>query len=268
LDHTVNRYDAEEFYSTFSTNTHPYEWESEAAVYSDEESSSFYPINDEEFGSKVSTVDDSCPSAISSALPGILLLCHQIHDEVTTMLYGDNTFEVILHGDGQLDLARRFKPVTREKMRNILLVLRPMGVSYHPGFRMDQEVWTSTLDGLLRLGIIAEQPEPPHPHSWPEIEPGRVVEEWKAWLILIFEFLARLVPATAEIVVDANGEGDTIRVIEKIIPERCQFRHLRAADFIFRRGTYSQESGYWDDDGPTSGRDIINDCDIDYYYSD
>lgn len=24
----------------------------------------------------------------------------------------------------------------------------------------------------------------------------------------------------------------------------------------------------WDDDGPTSGRDIINDCDYDYYYSD
>jgi hypothetical protein len=37
---------------------------------------------------------------------------------------------------------------------------------------------------------------------------------------------------------------------------------------IFRRGEFSLESGYWDDDGPTSGRDIINECDYDYYYSD
>lgn len=131
-------------------------------MHSDEGSSSICPLNDEEFASEVSTVEDSCPSAILSALPGILLLCHQINDAVTTILYGDNSFEVILHGEGQSDLARHFKPVIREKMRNILLVLRPMGVSYHPGFRMDKEVWTSTLDGLLRLGIIAEQPEPPH----------------------------------------------------------------------------------------------------------
>jgi len=33
-----------------------------------------------------------------------------------------------------------------------------------------------------------------------------------------------------------------------------------------RSSLWSQDTG--DDDGPTSGRDIINECDYDYYYSD
>lgn len=216
---------------------------------------------------EIGRMGDYCSYGSPSALPGILLLCRQIYDEVTAMLYGGNTFEVILHGDGQSDLARLFNPELRKKMRKILLVLRPMGVSYQPSFRMDPSVWTDVFDGLVILGIIAEQPEPPTSYQWPQIDPGEF-EEWKTWLTSIMEYLTHAVPDTARIVVDANREEDTEDIIRRFMPERCQFQCLRAADFIFKRRPYSLESGYWDDDGPTSCRDIINDCDYDYYYSD
>lgn len=89
-----------------------------------------------------------------------------------------------------------------------------------------------------------------------------------AWLTPILEYLGRVLPRTAQIVVDANKEEDTVQIFGKVMPGRCRFQCLRAADSIFRRGEFSLESGYWDDDGPTSCRDIINECDYHYYYSD
>ena len=55
------------------------------------------------------------------------------------MLYGGDTFKVIVHGNGTADLTM-FSPERREKMRKVLLVLRPIGISYRPGFRMDPAV--------------------------------------------------------------------------------------------------------------------------------
>lgn len=200
------------------------------------------------------TFGDYCSSKSPNALPGILLLCRQINDEVTPMLYGGNTFKVILHNNGQSDLARRFNPETRKKMRKILLVLRPMGVSYKPSFRMDPSIWNDIFDRLAILGIIAEQPEPPFSYQWPQNDLGSVFEEWKTWLTSILEYLAHAVPDTAQIVVDANEEWETENIIKNFMPERCRFQCLQAADSIFKRGPYSLESGYWDDDGPNSCR--------------
>ncbi|KAF2465450.1 uncharacterized protein BDR25DRAFT_378606 [Lindgomyces ingoldianus] len=203
-----------------------------------------------------------------SALPRLLLVCRQITDEVRAMLYGGNTFTVNVHGDGQSSLVGLFSSETREKMRKMILVLRPMGVSYHPGFCMDPKIWDGVLGSLSILGVIAEQPEPPSPYAWPRVEPEDVFEEWTVWLTPILEYLGQALPRTAQIVVDANKEEDTVHILEKVIPGRCHFQRLRAADSIFRRGEFSLESGYWDDDGPTSCRDIINEYDYDYYYSD
>ncbi|KAF1959903.1 hypothetical protein CC80DRAFT_405545, partial [Byssothecium circinans] len=204
-----------------------------------------------------------------SALPALLLVCRQITDEVRAMLYGGNTFRVIVHGGGPFDLGRLFSSETMEQMRKMIFVLRPMGVSYRRDFCMDPKIWDGVLGSLSILGIIAEQPEPPSPYSRPGVEPEDVFEEFRAWLIPILEYLGRALPRTAQIVVDANKEEDTIHIFEKVMPGRCHFQRLRAADFIFRRGEFSLESGYWDeDDGPTSVRDIINECDYDRYYSD
>ncbi|KAL7902789.1 hypothetical protein HDV63DRAFT_413162 [Trichoderma sp. SZMC 28014] len=205
-----------------------------------------------------------------SALPGLLLCCRQITEEVTDMLYGGNTFQVKIHGDGQYTLARLFDSRTREKIRKMVLILQPMGVSYHRDFHMDQNIWDSILGNLSILGVIAEQPESLSLGEWPKAEPENAVKEWTAWITPIFEYLGRALNRETKMVVDANDKKETLQVLEKAIPGRCRFQHLPMADIIFKRGRFSLESGYWDDfdDGPTSCRDIIDDCDYDYYYSD
>ncbi|KAI7778936.1 hypothetical protein LA080_001453 [Diaporthe eres] len=208
------------------------------------------------------------PSCRRSALPGILLVCRQMTEEVETMLYGGNCFRVDVHGLGGTDLAKKFSTKRREKMRSMIVVLRPMGVSYEPAFRIDPEIWDSALRNLTTLAIVAEQPEPPSPYSWPHLEWDDVFERWAAWLTPILEYVNRTLPGTARVVVDANEEKQTVQIVEKVMPGRYSFQQLRMADLIFQRGGFSVESGYWDDDGPTSCKDIINDCDYDCYYSD
>ncbi|KAK3944561.1 hypothetical protein QBC46DRAFT_337602, partial [Diplogelasinospora grovesii] len=77
-----------------------------------------------------------------------------------------------------------------------------------------------------------------------------VPEEWAAWSTPILDYLSRALAREASIVVDANKEEeDTVQIAENIMPRRCRFQELRAADLIFRREDFSLESGYWDDDG-------------------
>jgi hypothetical protein len=74
------------------------------------------------------------------------------------MLYGGNTFLGNVYSDSQFNLVGLFGPETREKMRKIILVLRPIRVSYRPGFRMDRNFLDGILGSLSILGIIAKQP--------------------------------------------------------------------------------------------------------------
>ncbi|KAK4149311.1 hypothetical protein C8A00DRAFT_38091 [Chaetomidium leptoderma] len=157
-------------------------------------------------------------SAGHSAVLGLLLVCQQITDEVETMLYGGSIFKVHVHGDGQGDLTR-FSPKRREKMRRIILVLRPKGTSYRPGFCMRPEHWDGVLGSLSMLGVIAEQPTPP-PHAWPSVRREDCLAEWKAWLTPILEYLGRVVSSEARIVVDANKEEDTIQMVATALPRQ------------------------------------------------
>lgn len=210
-----------------------------------------------------------------NALPGLLLCCHQITEEVMDMLYGGNTFQVNIQDDDEFTLTNLFSPKTRERIRNIVLILRPRDVSYRPNFRMDPNIWDGILGNLQILGVIAEQPESQSLEGWPKGELEGTFEEWTAWIASIFEYLRRALNAEAKVVVDANDEEKTAEIIEEAMPGRCRFQRLPIADFIFRRGKFASESrfwtGYWDDvHGPTSCRDIIDDYydPCDYYHSD
>jgi hypothetical protein len=55
---------------------------------------------------------------------------------------------------------------------------------------MDPSIWNDVFDGLVILGIIAEQPEPSTSYQWPQIDPGSDFEEWKTWLTPILEYVA------------------------------------------------------------------------------
>ncbi|UKZ80055.1 hypothetical protein TrVFT333_007820 [Trichoderma virens FT-333] len=234
-----------------------------------------YSENGEEDEHKIWTDTDdeeiiyepSVDGGYRSPFTGLLLCCRQITEEVTDMLYKENTFQVKLHGDGQFILANSFSPNARENIRKLILILRPMGVSYDRDFRMDPNVWDNILGNISIIGIVAEQPSL---LEWPKEELENALEEWTAWITPIVEYLGRSLNSEAKIVVDANDEERTVKVPEQAMPGRCSFQKFPMADVIFKRGRYSLQSGYWDDvdDGPTSCRDIIDDCDYDLYYSD
>ncbi|KAJ3559241.1 hypothetical protein NPX13_g9562 [Xylaria arbuscula] len=163
-----------------------------------------------------------------SSLPALLLLCHQINEEVETMLYEGNTFTIDIHCQSQYYLERQFTKKNRERMRNIILVLRPIGVPYQPDSLMDPEIWDGVLGNLISLGVIIEQPEPPL-LEWLEDSEKEVagnfltflrdrkkeaVGQWMTWLLPIFEYLVRAVPKQTEIVVDVAEEEDTVQSLE------------------------------------------------------
>jgi hypothetical protein len=263
---------------TLEENDYPcYEW-GYSGVTSTDEGGSDGRDSDEEEEYKPCGLDDYCqlsrrsrPRTSASrpkALPGLLLVCHQITSEVTAMLYRLNTFTVNVHSNGQSELATLFSSETREKMRKMILVLQPTGSSYDPSFRMDRKIWGGVLGKLTVLGVVAEQPHP-SPDIWPRETQENVLREWTAWLTPIMEYLGQALPKTCQLVVDANKEEHTTDILEKLMPGRCRFQRLRAGDAIFNRGEFSQESEDWDyDDGPTSCRDIIDSWDYEYYYSD
>ncbi|KAI0915125.1 hypothetical protein F4823DRAFT_557572 [Ustulina deusta] len=228
------------------------------------------------------------PSSHMSSLPALLLLCRQITDEVETMLYEGNTFTIDIHCQGQYHVERQFTERNRERMRNIILVLRPIGVPYQPDSLMDPEIWDSVLGNLVTLGVIIEQPEPPLLEWLEDSEKEatgnfltflrdrkrEAVGEWMTWLLPIFEYLVRAVPKQTEIVVDVTEEEDTVQALEFFQKGPFRFQRLPAADSISNKVEFAWESGsreswYPDaDDSPTSCRDIIQDSDYDYYYSD
>ncbi|KAL6818131.1 hypothetical protein GGI42DRAFT_347386 [Trichoderma sp. SZMC 28013] len=204
-----------------------------------------------------------------SAFPGLLLCCRQITEEVTDILYDDATMLVGLQSNGQTKLAKL--PKAREKIRKMILILRPTRDFYNLDFQMDPNIWDSILGNLLMLGIIAEQPSK---IERPGKELENALEEWITRITPICDYIGQSLSREAEVVVDANDEERTVKVLEKAMPGRCRFQNFAMADVIFRRGRYSLESAYsgtdWDDfdDGPTSCRDIIDDCDLEFYYSD
>ncbi|KAM6485699.1 hypothetical protein HDV62DRAFT_387132 [Trichoderma sp. SZMC 28011] len=180
------------------------------------------------------------------AFPGLLLCCRQITEEVTDILYDDATMLVGLHSKGQTKLAKL--PKARENIRKMILILRPTQAFYNPDFRMDPSIWDSILGNLSMLGIIAEQPSKT---ERAEDEDENALEKWITRITPICDYIGQSLNREAEVVVDANDEEKTVKVLEKAIPGRCRFQNFSMADVIFRRGRYSLKSLDWEnvDDG-------------------
>lgn len=177
-----------------------------------------------------------------SAFPGLLLCCRQITEEVTDILYDDATMLIGLSSTGQTKLAKL--PKAREKIRKMILILRPTRAFYNPDFRMDPNIWNSILGNLSILGIIAEQPSKTES---PEGEKENALEKWITRITPVCDYIGHSLNREAEVVVDANDEEKTVKVLEKAIPGRCRFQNFSMADVIFRRGRYSLKSLDWND---------------------
>ncbi|KAK2122248.1 hypothetical protein NOF04DRAFT_1337725 [Fusarium oxysporum II5] len=203
-----------------------------------------------------------------SVFPGLLLVCRQITDEIKPILYRSITLTVDKSA-GEAYLASLFSLKTREHFRKVILVLDSDGLFYDADSYMNPTICDTLLDNLSILGIVIEQPEPAHPYRVGRDNMNDEKEEWRAWLTTTLEYINQAIPNDAKVVVDTNKMTDATEIVERAMSGRWNFQDLRDGDRIFERAEYSYTGGYWDDDhGPTSCRDIIDDCDYDYYYSD
>ncbi|EEU38810.1 uncharacterized protein NECHADRAFT_101142 [Fusarium vanettenii 77-13-4] len=210
-----------------------------------------------------------------SAFPGLLLVCRQITDEVTPMLYGGNTFIFNDQHDARFDTLFGLGLGAEKRIRKMILVLRPSGTTQ--GSPLDSDIWDKILSNVLILGIIVPMWGPGYRDEFGAIYSSEGMGKWTAWLTSILQYLDRALPKTTKVVVDTNKEETTDQLVKKEMFGRCVFQRLRAGDSIFRRGEFaiktrrSDESDHDDydyDDYPTSCRDIIDDCDYCLYYSD
>lgn len=193
-----------------------------------------------------------------SVLPSLLQVSRQISDEALNVLYGDNAFKIILHGEGEYHLKTIFCEANRRRIRHIMLVLRPMGVSYCPNFRMDTAMWDTILPHLRTLWIVAEQPLEGD-HYWNGRTVMEKMKEWIEWLTPILECLAKTLSTKSTVLVDVGEREETGKLIQKYLLHGYQQTRTKTGDFVFKRGEFSIESGYWDDnDGPFNCRDIYD----------
>ncbi|KAI1073066.1 hypothetical protein LB507_008981 [Fusarium sp. FIESC RH6] len=192
--------------------------------------------------------------------PGLLFVCRHITDEIKPMIYRSVTLTVDICDGGEAYMASVFSLETREHFRKMILVVTSDTLCDGADFEMNPKVWDQVLKNLSILGIVIEPPE-----SWISYYEEK---NWTAWLTTTLEYINRATSTEMKIVADTNKMAEATQIVEKAMPGRCNFQNLRDGDKIFERAEYSYASGYWDDDGPTSCRDIIDDCDFDYYYSD
>lgn len=193
----------------------------------------------------------------------IFLLSKQISEEALDVLYGDNVFKLYLHGEGESYLKMNFSHQNRQRMKYLLLIAQPRGVSYTPKNRVDDVLWRCMLPHLKGLRIVAEQPveggsyygAPTHKQE---------MDCWINWFPPYMQCFGQYLVRETKIGVDADDHAETEELVKKCLPYGYQKIQCRlVGDFIFKRGQYSWESGYWDDDGPMNSRDADGDWESD-----
>jgi hypothetical protein len=189
----------------------------------------------------------------------IFLLSKQISGEALDVLYGDNIFKLHLHGRGEYFLEKNFAEGNRKRMRYLLLIAQPRGVSYTPERVPDDKLWCSILPQLKVLRIVAEQPlEAGSYYNAPTLQQG--MDRWVNWIRPFLKCFGQHLLRQTIVEVDYDNRVETEAIVKESLP--CSYRQIRCrhdGDLIFKRGQFSLESGYWDDDGPVSSRDADGD---------
>ncbi|KAI2609950.1 uncharacterized protein GGS25DRAFT_486940 [Hypoxylon fragiforme] len=144
------------------------------------------------------------PPSRQSALPGLLLICRQITEEVEILLYGDNTFGFDFWDNDVSDLEwlqqfnaewlGQFDPDRRHKMRKIELVLRHLG-GYFPltshtdipyPYILNHFQWDDVFENVTTLSIRLLGPKP-----YPSLEELQSKLEHKLSDDMVTEYLRK-----------------------------------------------------------------------------
>ncbi|KAF2464205.1 uncharacterized protein BDR25DRAFT_97177 [Lindgomyces ingoldianus] len=193
----------------------------------------------------------------------ILLVSKHISGEVLDILYGENIFKLHLHGEGTYFIRKNFTDRNRQRMRYLLLIARPMGVSYRPERIVDDPLWRSILPHLKGLRIILEQPvEVGSYYNAPTLECEMGC--WVDWIRPMLQCFGGHLSIQTEVEIDCDVRAETRALAKDCLPygyQEIRCRHV--GDFVFKRGQFSWESGYWDGDGLMNSRDADGDWDSD-----
>jgi hypothetical protein len=83
----------------------------------------------------------------------LLLVSKKVGSEALEVLYGNNVFQVCLHGEGGYYLTRRFTEANIRRIRKMQVVTKPQGV--FNGRMLDSTLWSPILAELTKLSIVA-----------------------------------------------------------------------------------------------------------------
>ena len=185
--------------------------------------------------------DAACPPRFTKrrpgAIPGILLVSRQVSEEAQIVMYAGNTFQFFLNGTmaaHSMDIIPlTFSLETRAKMRKLILFTgNPACYVTLPMIAPRYDIWNDALKNISVLGVVALPPD----YGLRRFRPGKKKEPMK--MKDIADYLSGVLPSRARIVVDADGNSDTVRIWEEGLPGRCHFQRLRAGDVGFGRGCY------------------------------
>ncbi|KAB5536507.1 hypothetical protein GE09DRAFT_1226567 [Coniochaeta sp. 2T2.1] len=192
------------------------------------------------------------PTSRRSALPGLLLICRQINNEVETMLYANNTFIVDIPHDqpyestrtpynrntGTVDIRHvnhpkqrgaieRLGPQRRAKIRKLILNVRPEWAYCRLDIGLERNIWDSVLGNLKVVALVIDKPGLPPIYVVGDEKDNYT--ESKVLLTSMFEYFRDVVPETADIVVSGLGmeaRPSTVRLAERVMPGRCKFLNV------------------------------------------
>ena len=193
-----------------------------------------------------------CDMGIHDEKKSLLLVSKEVGTEALEILYGDNVFQVCLHGGAGGYLRKNFTEANRRKIRIMQVLMQPHGIDY--GRMLDSTIFPPVLANLKKLSIVAQQPlQAGGYYNAPTFEQD--MEEWIGWLRATLQFITCHLPDRCIVQVDDDDKMETSAVMGECFPSGYRRVQTLAGDLCFERNDYSRESGYWDDD--------YNDHDVD-----
>jgi hypothetical protein len=105
----------------------------------------------------------------------------------------------------------------RQRMRYLLLVAQPIGVSYEPWRMPDTSLWSSLLPTLKGLRIVAEQlVEALSYYGAPSLQ--QEIDRWAKWIKPFLQCFGQYLSRETIVQVDIDGRAETRELVEECLP--------------------------------------------------
>ena len=190
---------------------------------------------------------DTSSRGIQRNRNSLLLVSKQISEEALEYLYGENIFKLNIHEGDEYHLRKNFSEQNIRRMRYLLVIAVPMGVSYGRKKGPDNILWSWILPNLKVFRLLALEPSVAG-LRWSVATPAQE-EEWAEWIKPYLECFGQHLQSKTSVEVDVDDRKETAELIQQCLPngyEKVRCRLL--GDYLFKRGHFTWESGFWDDD--------------------